>query len=220
MLFEELDRSLRSHLVCLQFFRWVCQPAQRAAELSWGEREDLVFDLLVVPDGIDEFHPRGRVIKAAGADLGGHAIVVELAHARDERSRFLEALRHGDDVLVDVAEVSRVFVHLRRVRTQPRHEARTARVAQWILAVGLVEAHTTRGELVDVRRLHQGMTVAAEGAVQIVRDDMQDVVFRSGKRSASDKKQREDESEHGALERSTPRFVSRDWLSISVQTAA
>src|SRR4029434_873948 len=108
---------------------------------------------------------RRRIVEAAVADLSRHPVVIELADAGHVVAGLLEELRqryHVGDVL---AKLGRVLQHAGLIRPQTRQERRTARIAEWILAVRSVEPHAAAGQLVDPRRLDDLMSVAGKRVV-------------------------------------------------------
>src|SRR5262245_6884472 len=63
----------------------------------------------------------------------------------------------------------------RRIGAFAAKERRARSVADWIIAKRAVESHTARCQPVDIRRLDDRMTVAAEAIVEIVGDDQQHI---------------------------------------------
>jgi hypothetical protein len=101
--------------------------------------------------------------------------VIDLADARGEITVALEELRQGRHIGHHRPEMRLQIVDANRVGPQSGHHRRPAWTAQRILIVGAVEPHAPRGQTIEVRRLHQRVTVGAEIVVQIVCRDEQDV---------------------------------------------
>src|SRR5581483_9136613 len=79
---------------------------KRGTEAILGRQVlEKVLLLAVAANGVDDLVPRLVVVQAAGADLGGHAVVVDLADAGDEVAKVTEELGEGDDVRHILAEV-------------------------------------------------------------------------------------------------------------------
>ena len=106
---------------------------------------------------------QGENIAAISRELLGKGR--QLADASGERARLGKRLRDAHHIRQGFAEVRAVFIHLRAAGTHAGHEGSAARIAQRILAVGFFKAHAGGRELVDVRRFHLRMPVAAEGGV-------------------------------------------------------
>src|SRR5689334_12805275 len=123
--------------------------------------------------------------------------MIELPESSSEVALLAERLRHAQLVGNRLPENQRVLENARAVGIQPREERIPARPAEWIVAIRALEPHAARGELVDVRRLREWITVAAESAVQIVGDEEEDVGARSGRVGESEGGQPEDgKAEH------------------------
>src|SRR5690242_14909069 len=101
--------------------------------------------------------------------------MVKLANTRGEIAVVFEHLRQGDDVREDFADGCAIIVNARRVRSEPAQKRRPARVAKWILAIGVIKANAARGQAINIRRLDQRMIVAAERNVEIVNRDEKNV---------------------------------------------
>ena len=151
------------------------EPTDRAAELPRLEREHLPLVGLVAPLGIEDGIPARRIVEPVGADLPGHAVVIELSDPLDAVAGSTEDLWQRHHPGIDVTEANAVVTDAGPCRTPPGEEARPARIAQGILAVGPTEADATGGELVDVRRDRLSVAVARKRAAEVVADHEQDV---------------------------------------------
>jgi len=180
---EQPHRLARSDAVgLLGVGRVVGPPAERRAELAGlANAEDAVVDLAVVAAGVDREIPGQVVVEAGRADVVRHAVVVELADARDEPTVVLEELgeRHRlGEALTEVwrqrARRARVRQHTRRIGPPSCHERRPAGAAQGVLRVRALEADSARGQGVDVRAL-DARPIGAQIHVEIVGDDEEDV---------------------------------------------
>ena len=151
------------------------EPTDRAAELPRLEREHLPLVGLVAPLGIEDGIPTRRIVEPIGADLPGHAVVIELSDPLDAVAGGAEGLRQRHHAGVEITEADGVVTDAGPRRTPPGEEARPARIAERILTVGPGEADATGGELVDVRRDRLRVAVAAKRAAEVVADHKQDV---------------------------------------------
>ena len=98
------------------------QPAHRAAVRAGAQGDDLVLLRAINADGVDDLVPRRLVVHAIGADLGGHAVMINLADARGKVAVIDEVLRKRGDVRVLVTEMAGVGEHAGLLRIQPGHE--------------------------------------------------------------------------------------------------
>jgi len=180
--FEEADRFGSDLAVGLFFIgAFSLHPAERSTETAAGQKiDDVGFIVAVTAPWVDEFVPGRGIVKAAGADLSRDAVVVKLPHARGEIAVVLEELRQRDYVREDLADRSGVVVNAGGVGAKTAQERRAAGIAERILAVGAVEADAARGEAVNVWRFDERMVVAAEGGVEVVNGDEENVQWWSG----------------------------------------
>jgi hypothetical protein len=162
VLFEQLDRHFRADGVGLfAVFAIGGQPAWSAAELARRKTEDLGLVVPVAAAGVVLRHPRRRVVQAVGADVAGHAVVIELADAGHEIAVLLEHLRKRDGVGHVLAKLRGVFPDARLIGPQSGQEAGPAGITKRELAIGPVEPHAAAGKLVDPRRLDDRIAIAA-----------------------------------------------------------
>ena len=123
------------------------------------------------------FIPRGAVL-----DLQAGA-VEDFSKRRRVPARRAELLRQRLEVRPAPAEVRGVVEHTHRRRPQAGEQAAARGIAQRSLAVSALKARRRPRKGIDVRRLRVGAAIAAELAVQVVRDDEEDVrLFRGGNR--------------------------------------
>jgi hypothetical protein len=149
---------------------------ERAAEpASRREVRQLRFLVFVDAARIDEQVPRGRVVEAAGADVAGIPVVINLAHTCRHVAVALEHLRQRDDVGHVGPDRRHQVVDPDGVGPQARHERRAARITEWVLVVRAVEPHASRRQPVDVGRPDDRMPVGAEVVIQVVCRDQQHV---------------------------------------------
>ena len=110
--------------------------------------------------------PGGGIVDAAMEDLAG---------LRGEVAMMLEPLREGEPFGMVLAEVVAVPEHARCLRVAPGEHGDARGIAQGELAISLVEEEPARGQLVEVRRAGEGIPLAAERGLHVVRDDEKDV---------------------------------------------
>src|SRR5262249_29410130 len=104
-----------------------------------------------------------------------------------------EMLRDGHRFRNRRAEIGDQVPHPGRIRTQPREEADTRRIANRLLAVGTRKHHPRRGEPVEVRRLDMLDAVAAEVAAHVIDGDEQHIRFVGGLRTAAEQNERQEQ---------------------------
>ena len=126
---------------------------------------------------IDDFLPRSRVVEAARADVTRIAVVVDFSNPRGVIAVLTKELRDGDDVRQPLAKVILEIEHLGRIRAQSGHDRRATRTTERKLTIGTLEADAACSQFVDIRRLHERRTVAAEVVVHVVDSDEEDVGF-------------------------------------------
>ena len=97
--------------------------------------------------------PRLVVVEAAGADLGRHAVVIDLADAGHAVADACGRAGQRHDVGMVLAEVGGVLEDAGRIGPQAGHERRPAGIAQRKLAIGPVEEHAASWPAVDVRAI-------------------------------------------------------------------
>ena len=134
--------------------------------------------------------PGCHIIEAAGADLSGNTVVIKLSNSRDKVPVLPEQLWQCDSVGQEFAEVWSwpvvggklagpwIGANLGYVGSPPRQEGTAARTAKRKLAIGPFEPHTSRSQLVDVRRLDARVAIAPQIAIQIVCNKEQHVPLR------------------------------------------
>ena len=59
-----------------------------------------------------------------------------------------------------------------------KHQRKTRRRADRLIAISEIEAHAASGEGVDVRRAGRGVTVTTQGRLEVVHQDEEDVGVR------------------------------------------
>ena len=131
--------------------------------------------------------PRQVVLARAGVlrDVPGHRILVsavrDLADACREVTVLPEMFRQHRDGPEGLARPREVAVDTRGRRPAPRQERGARRIADRVVGVSAVEADALGGEPVEVGRHGRRVdAVGAEGDVQVVGDDEQDVRVLSG----------------------------------------
>ena len=105
--------------------------------------------------------------------------VKNLAERKADVAVLLEGLRQRHHIRVQVAEMRGEIKHTQGRRAQAGEQRRPRGIAQGLLAVGAVEAQSLGGQPVDVRRLDQRMTIAAQFRPQIVHRQEENIVGRS-----------------------------------------
>jgi hypothetical protein len=103
--------------------------------------------------------------------------VRDLAHTRREIALRLEVLGQEYNIAQELARPRAVVVDARGLRAPAAQQRRARRIAQRIIAVRMIEAHAAPGEPVDVRRLHDGIAVAADTVIEVVDGDQQYIEF-------------------------------------------
>jgi hypothetical protein len=110
-----------------------------------------------------------------GSHAFGDIVVVQLADAAGEVAIQAESLGQADVTGDRLAKDHLVGVDPRAVGVQAGQHRIAAGAAQRKLAVGAFEADAPRRQAVDVRTVNQRMPVTTERAVQIVRNDEQNI---------------------------------------------
>ena len=95
-------------------------------------------------------------------------VVEDLADALRVIAAVLEQLRQGHGIGFVNPKVRGQIPHSERVGSHAGEQRSTRGIAHGLLAVGAVENGATRGEAVDVRRLHLSAAVAAEFDAQVI----------------------------------------------------
>ena len=124
----------------------------------------------------------GEVRRVPGHDMLV-AVVSDLADPCREVALVVEVLGQQPQIVSDPLTGRRsVVVDARRGRAQSAEDRYPRRAAERVLHVGAVETHALGGEAIQVGGLHPGvmrsrrrLEVRAEGDVQVVRHDEQDV---------------------------------------------
>jgi hypothetical protein len=137
-------------------------------------------------DGVEGVVPGGRVVEAGGADVAGHAVVIDLADAAGPVAVVAEELREGDDVGQGGAEVFGEVIDAGGVRREAGQQGGAGGAAEGELGVGAVEADAGAGDAVDVRRFDEGMAVATEAGVEVVDGEEEDVALGGGGREGGE----------------------------------
>ena len=87
----------------------------------------------------------------------------------------LEQLWQSHHVGQHVAKMSCVLVDAGRCRPATGHKRRPARIAERILTIGVLESHASAGKPIQMGRLYERITIAAEPYGQVIRDDEQHI---------------------------------------------
>ncbi len=122
------------------------------------------------------------------------AAVEDLAHGLGAVALLAEVLRQGDGIRRGFAEVRAQLVDAEGLRAQAGHERVAGGGADGLVAIRGLEEHAAPGEAVGVGRFGEAVAIAAEGGLQIVHADEQDVRF--GGRGAGAEGQAAKEAEH------------------------
>src|SRR6185437_8887841 len=87
-----------------------------AAKLALLEREDFTLLVFVSSAWVDDLLPAWQIVEPIGADLGGHAVMIELADACHEITRLPEELRQSDGFGNVIAKVRMLRPQFRPAR--------------------------------------------------------------------------------------------------------
>ncbi len=182
--FEECDGFCGYFAVRVLFItRGGRMKGERAAEAAAGrvvcEQRLLV---LVNAPRVHRDIPGRCVVQPRRSNLPRNPVVVNLRDACSDVSVVPEHLWQRDDGGFVLAELGDELVDANRVWTEACQQRRPAWVAERELGVGAVEADSALRQPIDVRRLHDRMTVGTEIVVEIVRHDQQHVGAARGRR--------------------------------------
>ena len=119
--------------------------------------------------------PGGRIVQAAGPNVTGIPVVIDLPHAGGIIAVVLEHLRQRHHVRQHGSEIRLQVMNSSSVRPQPRQQRDTAWTAQRKLVIGAVESEPARGKTIEVGTLDQRVPIRAQVIVEIVGDDEQHV---------------------------------------------
>ena len=151
------------------------QPAHCAAKLPRLERKNQRLIGHIAAAGIEDRIPAGSVIEAIGADLGRHAVVIELPHPLHPVASLPERLRQRHHIGGDGAEMPAVVAHLRVARPAAGEEAGATGIAQRKLAIRFGESHAPGGEGIDIGRTGGGIPEAMKRWAEVIAHHQQNV---------------------------------------------
>ena len=107
-------------------------------------------------------------------------VVENLANTLREVAVVPEMLRQRDDARAALAEVCRQVPNAKRVGPQAGQHRGARRVAQRLLAIGMLEHPAALGQAIDVRADHVPGAVAAQLRPQVVRHEKQHIGLVTG----------------------------------------
>ena len=151
------------------------QPAHCAAKLARLERENQRLIGHIAATGIEHRIPAGGIIEAIGADLGWHAVVIELPHPLHPVASLPECLWQRHHIGSNGAEMPAVVAHLRVARPAAGEEACATRIAQRKLAISFGESHAPGGQRVDIGRTGGGIPIAMQRWAKVIAHHQQNV---------------------------------------------
>ena len=126
------------------------QPAQGAPELARRQGMDPVVHFTIDTARVDDVVPRERIVQTVGTDLPGYAIVKYLTYPCGIIAVLPEPLGQGRDLGNMYAKGILVREHTGLLGVQSGQKTDPAGVADRILAVRAVKAHSPCGEAVNM----------------------------------------------------------------------